>query len=52
LQQNLILQVLYDKQKEHLVAIGQELLFQANKKDNILKNIVKSDRTLIYAYDI
>jgi len=44
--------LLTDDQKENRVENSQELLANANGKENFLKNIVTGDETWVYGYDI
>lgn len=46
-----ILPLLTSEQQEQFVAICQELLHQANNKDDFLKNIVTGDETWFYGCD-
>ena len=44
--------MLTDDQKENRVEIRQELLTNANGKENIFNNIITGDETLVYVYDV
>ena len=43
---------LTDDQKENRVEISQELLVNANGKENFLKKIITGDETWVYGYDV
>jgi len=44
--------LLTDDQKENRIEISQELLANANGRENFLKNIITGDETWVYGYDV
>ena len=44
--------LLTDDQKQNRADVSQELLDRANGDDNLLKNIITGDETLVYGYDV
>ena len=47
-----VLHLLTDAQKENHVTVSQELFDRSNVDENFLKNVITSDETWVYGYDV
>src|SRR5215469_11371107 len=44
--------LLTEEQKQNRVTVSQELLDRSNTDENVLKNVITSDETWVYGYDV